>query len=55
MKEIARLPPASLAMPTYRGNEHEEASEIAEVVLDNALNYVDRVLLTNAEYLTWTR
>ena len=37
-------------MPTYRGNEHEEASEIAEVVLDNALKYVDRVILTNAEY-----
>ena len=31
-------------MPTCRGNEYEEASEIAEVVLDNALNYVDRVL-----------
>lgn len=35
-------------MPTCRGNEYEEASEIAEVVLDNALNYVDRVLKPEA-------
>tara|TARA_Y100000768_G_scaffold207109_1_gene156067 strand:+ start:972 stop:1265 length:294 start_codon:yes stop_codon:yes gene_type:complete len=37
-------------MPTYYGNEYEEASNIAEAVLDKALKYVDRVLLTNADY-----
>jgi len=37
-------------MPTYCGNEYEEASEIAEAVLDNALKYVDRVLLRNVDY-----
>ena len=35
-------------MPTCRGNEYEEASEIAEVVLENALNYVDRALKPEA-------
>ena len=41
---------ASLTMPTYLGNEYEEASDVAETVLENALKYVDRVLLTNADY-----
>lgn len=37
-------------MSTYKGNEYEEASDIAEVVLNNALKYVNGVLFTNADY-----
>jgi len=37
-------------MPTYYGNEYQEASEVAEAVLDSALKYVDGVLFTNADY-----
>jgi hypothetical protein len=37
-------------MPGYNGHDLAEASDLAEAVLDKALKYVDRVLLTNADY-----
>ena len=37
-------------MSTYHGNAYEEADDIAETVLNNALKYVNGVLFSNADY-----